>query len=165
MAFNPSDLHHFSIRFVPINDMTKSSFTTTLCIPQAQDARPVRGHNSQWKYGPLSPYRRAYCSPCGRSTMRPPPANHQSGDDNLKLRQARAKHPATGSPGNCFSAASSEEPDCRTYIGEETKEATGFADRRKHPGEIYLRSLYLLYLSVRSLPLDRICQIILFISA
>ena len=158
--------------------------------------------------------------------MRPPPANHQSGDDNLKHRQASPEHPATGSPGtprarlavrpplkshqssiratrtqlrtqntmgtgagssdsvnsavspqhtfvifpfylsgHCFSAASSEEPDCRTYIGEKTKEATGFAHRRKHPGGIYLRSLYLLYLSVRSLPLDRICQIILFISA
>ena len=67
--------------------------------------------------------------------------------------------------GHCFSAASSEEPDCRTYIGEETKEATGFAHRRKHPGGIYLRSLYPPYLSVHSLPLDRICQIILFTSA
>ena len=35
--------------------------------------------------------------------------------------------------GYCFSAASSEEPDCRTYIGEETKEATGFAHRKKTP--------------------------------
>ena len=67
--------------------------------------------------------------------------------------------------GHCFSAASPEELDCRTYIGEKTKEATGFAYRRKYPGGIYLRSLYLFYLSVRSLPLDRICQIILFISA
>ena len=58
-----------------------------------------RGHNSQWKYGPLSPHIRAHCGPCGRSTMQPPPANHPSGDDNLKLRQARADHPATGSAG------------------------------------------------------------------
>ena len=70
---------------------------TTLRIPQAQDARTSRGYNSQWKHRPLSPYRRAHCSPCGRSTMRPPPANHQSGDDNLKLRQARAEHPAARS--------------------------------------------------------------------
>ena len=31
--------------------------------------------------------------------MRPPPANHQSGNDIFKLRQARAEHPATGSAG------------------------------------------------------------------
>ena len=67
--------------------------------------------------------------------------------------------------GHCFITASPEEPDCRTYIGEKTKGATGFAHRRKYPGGIYLRSLYLLYLSVRSLPLDRTCQIVLFISA
>ena len=158
--------------------------------------------------------------------MRPPPANHQSGDDNLKHRQASLEHPATGSPdtprarlavrpplkshqssiratrtqlrtqntmgtgggaavaqstvryrrhtlrnlsfylsGHCFSAASSEEPDCRTYIGEKTKEATGFAHRRTHPGGIYLRSLHLFYLSIRDLPLDRTCQIVLLISA
>ena len=67
--------------------------------------------------------------------------------------------------GHCFRAASSEESDCRTYIGERAKEATGFAHRRKYPGGIYLRSLYLFYLSVRDLPLDRTCQIVLFISA
>ena len=72
---------------------------TTLCIPQAQDARPARGHNSQRKHGTLSPYKRAYCSPRGKSTMRTPPANHQSGDDNLKHRQASLEHTATGSSG------------------------------------------------------------------
>ena len=50
-------------------------------------------------------------------------------------------------------------------MGETTKEATGVVHRRKYPGGIYLRSLYLLYLSVHSLPLDRTCQIVLFISA
>ena len=59
----------------------------TLCIPKAQDARPVRGHNSQWEYGSLSPYRRTHCGPCGRSTMRPPPTNHQSGDSNFEHHQ------------------------------------------------------------------------------
>ena len=58
-----------------------------------------RGHNSQRKHGPLSPNRRAYCSPRGRSTMRPPPTNHQSGDDNLEHSQTSPEHPATGAPG------------------------------------------------------------------
>ena len=150
--------------------------------------------------------------------MRPPPANHQFGDDNLKHRQARSEHPATGPPGTprarlairpplkshqssiratrtqlrtqntmgtgrgavvaqstvryrCqtlrnlsfylsgygFSATSSEEPDCRTYIGEKTKEATGFVHKRKYPGGICSRSLYLFYIPTCSLPLDRTC--------
>ena len=72
---------------------------TTLCIPQAQDARTSRGHNSQRKHGPLSPYRRAYCSPRGRSTKQPSPTNHQSGDNNFEHCQASPEHPATGSSG------------------------------------------------------------------
>ena len=72
---------------------------TTLCIPQAQDARTARGHNCQWKHGPLSSNRRAYCSPRGGSTMRPSPTNHQSGESNFEHRQTSPEHPATGSPG------------------------------------------------------------------
>ena len=59
--------------------------------------------------------------------------------------------------GHCFRAASSEEPDCRTYIGEKTKEATGFAHKRKYPSGICSRSLYLFYIPTCSLPLDRTC--------
>ena len=128
--------------------------------------------------------------------MRPPPANHQSGDDIFKPRQARAEHPAARSAGttrvglavrpplkshqssirathtqlrtqntmrtgggvsgaqstlryhfitfpfylsgHCFRAASSEESDCWTYIGEKTKEATGFA----HKGNTQVESVH-----------------------
>ena len=49
-------------------------------------------------------------------------------------------------------------------MGETSKEATDVVHRRKYPGGIYLRSLYLFYLSVHSPPLDRTCQIVLFLS-
>ena len=48
---------------------------------------------------------------------------------------------------------------------EETpKEATDVVRRRKYLGGIYLRSLYLLHLSAHGVPLDRTCQIVLFLS-
>ena len=47
---------------------------------------------------------------------------------------------------------------------ETSKEVTHVVRRRKYPGGIYLRSLYLLHLPVHSLPLDRTCQIVLFLS-
>ena len=49
--------------------------------------------------GPLSPYRRAYCSPRGRSTKQPSSIDNPFGNNNPEHHQASPEYPATGSPG------------------------------------------------------------------
>ena len=49
--------------------------------------------------------------------------------------------------GHYFRAASSEEPDCQTYTGEKTKEATGFAHKGNTQVEsVHDRYTYFIYL-------------------